>query len=61
MSFAVIALASAIAGALFCVTIAGIKNRDLGTWFLLGAAVPVVSAVAICLLPRLDVDGQPLT
>ncbi len=52
------AMAAAIVGALFCVTVAGIKNRDLGTWLLLGGAVPVVSVVAICLLPRLDIEGR---
>ena len=57
---AVIAMAAAIAGALFCVCVAGIKNRDLASWFLLGAAVPLVSAVAICVLPRLDFDGMPM-
>lgn len=57
---AAVVLASAIVGALFCVTIAGIKNRDLASWFLFGLAVPVVAVVAVCVLPPLDDDGRPL-
>ena len=57
---AVLGLGLAIVGGLFCVTIAGIKNRDLATWFLLGAAVPIVSAVIVCLAPPLDSDGRPV-
>lgn len=56
----IIGLALAISGALFCVTVAGIENRDLAAWFLLGGAVPVVSALVICVLPRLDDDGRPV-
>jgi hypothetical protein len=51
----VIALGLAsIVGALFCVTVAGIKNRDLASWFLLGAVLPVPAAIAVCLLAPLD-------
>jgi hypothetical protein len=52
-----IATISSIVGALFCVSVAGIKNRDLAAWFLLGAAVPVLAAIAICVVAPLDHDG----
>jgi hypothetical protein len=54
MMTVVIALGIAsIVGALFCVTVAGIKNRDLASWFLLGAVLPVPAAIAVCLLAPL--------
>ena len=50
-------IAASIVGGLFSVTIAGVKNRDLAAWFLFGLIVPVVAAVAVCVVPRLD-DGR---
>jgi hypothetical protein len=47
-----------IVGALFCVTVAGIKNRDLASWFLLGLATSVLGAIAVCCLPTLDMFGE---
>lgn len=50
----------AIVGAVFCYSMAGFKQRDLASWFLLGALAPLPAAIAICLLPRLDDFGRPV-
>lgn len=58
---AMLAMTAALLGGLFCVCMAGVKNRDLGLWLLLGAFVPVVSVLLILVLPTLDDDGRPLS
>ncbi len=54
-----IAMAATVLGALFCVCMAGVKNRDLGLWLLLGGLLPYVGVIAIFVLPALDDEGTP--
>lgn len=50
----------AICSALYCTCAAGIKERNHAGWLLLGAVAPVLAAVAITWLPRLDYRGRPV-
>lgn len=50
----------AICSALYCTCAAGIKERNHAGWFLLGAVAPVLAAIAITMLPRLDYNGRPM-
>lgn len=49
---------AAILSAMFCTTVAGIKNRNWIGWYLAGALLPIVSVICICLLPRIDHFGR---
>lgn len=61
MAVAIVAIAAATVGAVFCVCLAAIKNRDMATWLVLGLTVPLIAAVAICVVPRLGVDGRRMS
>jgi hypothetical protein len=53
-----LAAAAVVLSAMVCTTVAGIKNRNWLAWYLAGALVPLVSVLAICLLPRIDHFGR---
>jgi len=53
-----LAAAAVVLSAMISMTVAGIKNRNWLAWYLAGALVPIVSVIAICLLPPVDHFGR---
>jgi len=53
-----LAAAAVVLSAMVSTTVAGIKNRNWLAWYLAGAVMPIVSVIAICLLPRVDHFGR---